>query len=61
MSATPDTLFQAQRARQTIWRRFNEGNMSANTATARLLAVDLALRGRATRPQPARPGFPSRA
>ena len=52
MVSAPDTAAQAKRARQTIWRLFDQGRLSADRATARLLAVDLAvLRGRAARQQ----------
>ena len=46
MLARRDTLAQAERARQTIRRLFDQRRMSANAATARLLTVDLAVQER---------------
>jgi hypothetical protein len=51
MTGTAASAEQAERARQTIWRLFARGRVSANVATARLLSVDLAARGRADRRQ----------
>jgi hypothetical protein len=46
MKTSPATITQGNRARQTIWRLFRHQRMSANAATARLLAVDLAVHSR---------------
>ena len=46
MKTSPATITQGNRARQTIWRLFRHQRMSANAATARLLAVDLAIHSR---------------
>jgi hypothetical protein len=45
-TATRDRVAQADRARLTIWRLFDQGHMSASVATCRLLSVDLAVQGR---------------
>jgi hypothetical protein len=49
MTTTVDPMQQAERARQTIWRQFEQRRVNANVATARLLLVDLAVHGRANR------------
>ena len=46
MLATRNTAAQADRARRTIRRLFEQGRMSANLATSRLLTVDLAVQAR---------------
>jgi hypothetical protein len=49
MTMTPGPTWQADRARQTIWRLFERRHLSADVATARLLMVDLAVHGRVGR------------
>jgi hypothetical protein len=49
MLATRETVAQADRARETIRRLFDQRRMSANVATSRLLAVDLAVQQRTAR------------